>query len=86
MELIEHSEKLAKHLKLTERQIVILKLLGAGLTEEAVAHQMSLSINTIKYHKKQILRGLNSSCTLEAVIKALRFNLFSIDSLRGGLC
>lgn len=67
------------HLKntvqLTGVQLQILQLLSVGLTEKAVASQLNLNINTIKYHKKNIFRKLNAQCTTEAIAKAITSGL-----------
>lgn len=61
--------------ELTNRQLAILGLLAEGLKEEAVADEIGLSVNTIKYHKKQIFEKLDVVCTSEALVKATRMNL-----------
>lgn len=61
--------------ELTGKQLAILELLAGGLKEEAVALEVGLSINTIKYHKKQIFDKLDVECTSEALVKATRMNL-----------
>lgn len=61
--------------ELTERQLTILGLLAEGLKEGAVAEEIGLSVNTIKYHKKQIFEKLDAVCTNEALVKATRLNL-----------
>lgn len=61
--------------ELTDRQLVILGLLAKGLKEKAVANEIGLSINTVKYHKKKIFEKLEVECTNEALVKAFRMNL-----------
>lgn len=61
--------------QLTERQLAILGLLAKGLKEKAVAEEIGLSINTVKYHKKKIFEKLDVDCTNEALVKAFRLNL-----------
>ncbi len=61
--------------ELTGKQLAILELLAEGLKEEAIACKVGLSINTIKYHKKQIFGKLKVACTNEALVKATRMNL-----------
>lgn len=61
--------------ELTDRQLSILGLLAKGLKEKAVADELGLSINTVKYHKKKIFEKLEVECTNEALVKAFRMNL-----------
>lgn len=61
--------------KLTDKQVEILKLLSQGLTEEAVASELRLSVNTIKYHKKIIFDKLGVKCSTEAIVEAIRLKL-----------
>ena len=60
---------------LTDRQLSILGLLAKGLKEKAVANEIGLSINTVKYHKKKIFEKLEVACTNEALVKAFRMKL-----------
>jgi DNA-binding NarL/FixJ family response regulator len=61
--------------ELTDRQLLILGLLAKGLKEKAVADEIGLSINTVKYHKKKIFEKLEVECTNEALVKAFRMKL-----------
>ncbi len=70
-----------KKIKLTKNQILILKLLAKGMTEKAIAYEINKSINTVKYHKKEIFKKLNSSSSREAVIKALKYKLISMKEI-----
>jgi DNA-binding NarL/FixJ family response regulator len=63
------------HHELSGKQLEILGWLAEGLKEKAVAHEVGLSINTVKYHKKQIFDKLEAVCTNEALVKATRMNL-----------
>lgn len=66
---------------LTEQQLHILKLFAQGMTSMAVALEMKLSENTIKYHKKKIYKVLGVRSIAEAVGKAVKMGLFSIDNV-----
>lgn len=68
-------EQSLKQNTLTDRQVTILELLAKGFKEEAIAVEIGLSINTIKYHKRQIFNKLNVNCTNEALVKAMQMNL-----------
>lgn len=68
-------------IRLSDSQLRVLKFLAKGLTDKAVVLESGLSFDTIKYHKKNIFKKLNAKCTLEAVIKAFKLNLISIDEI-----
>jgi DNA-binding CsgD family transcriptional regulator len=69
------------YIRLSDSQLSVLKLLAKGLTDKAAGIESGLSFDTIKYHKKNIFKKLDAKCTLEAVMKALKLNLFSLDEI-----
>ncbi len=69
------------HIQLGEKQLLILKMLSSGMTEKAIAIETGLNYETIKYHKRKIFDKLNADCTINAIIKALKLNLISLDQL-----
>lgn len=79
--LEKNSYKYINTISLTKRQIEILKYLASGLTEEAIGLSMGISISTIKYHKQNIFRKLDSSCSIEAIVKALKYNVLSLNEI-----
>jgi DNA-binding NarL/FixJ family response regulator len=60
---------------LTEREIELLGYLGQGLPNKAIAEQLGVSENTVKYHIKNILQKLNYNNRAEAATYAVRHNL-----------
>lgn len=66
-----------KNIKLTEKQLQVLKLLSQGLTEKAIGLEMGISMNGVKYHKKKILELSDVHCINEALVKAVRLKLLS---------
>lgn len=68
--------------RLNSKQIKILKYSAEGLTEKAQAMELKISINTIKYHKKKIFQLLEVETIMEAVIKALKYKLISINDIK----
>ncbi|MBZ9693479.1 helix-turn-helix transcriptional regulator [Clostridium sp. M14] len=69
------------NVSLNNKQIRILKLLARGITEKAIAIETGLCIDTIKYHKKNILKKLDSTSTIEAVIKSIKFNIIKVNEI-----
>lgn len=69
------------YIRLSNNQLSVLKLLTKGFTDKAIGIEIGLSFDTVKYHKKNIFKKLNAKCTTEAVIKALKLNLISIDEI-----
>ncbi len=60
---------------LSEKQLIILKLICAGNTDKALAVETGLSFGTIKYHKRNIFKKLNAGCSTEAIAKAIKLGL-----------
>lgn len=60
---------------LSEREMEVLALLGGGLANKAIAKQIFISENTVKYHVRNILQKLGAHNRTEAVAHALRIGL-----------
>jgi DNA-binding NarL/FixJ family response regulator len=54
-------------MKLTEREIEILRLLAKGNSSADIAESLHLSTHTVNTHRKNILRKLDMSSTVELV-------------------
>lgn len=65
--------------KLTEREIELLQLAAQGLSNKAIARELSISENTVKYHIKKILQKLDAQNRTEAVSYAIREELIHQD-------
>ncbi len=74
-DIINNYHELGGITVLGEQRKKILGLLAEGLTEEAVALEMEISINTIKYHKRIILNELESQSIAQATAKAAKMGL-----------
>jgi DNA-binding NarL/FixJ family response regulator len=61
--------------RLTEREIELLELVALGLANKAIAQELSISINTVKYHIKNILQKLGAQNRTEAVTYAIQNGL-----------
>ena len=66
---------------LTDKQISILYLIAKGFTERAIAVEIGISLNTVRYHKKKTFKilGVNNNC--EAIIKAIKMNIIDVDNI-----
>lgn len=60
---------------LTARELEVLQLLAAGLTNRAIAQELGISEHTVKFHVNAILGKLGAQSRTEAVVQALRDGL-----------
>ena len=56
---------------MTRRQMNILKCMAKGSTNESIANELGISVNTVKYHKKRIYEHLGAVSASQAVAIAL---------------
>lgn len=63
------------HEKLTDREIELLALVGQGHSNRAIAQELSISTNTVKYHMKNIFQKLEAQNRTEAVANAIHAGL-----------
>jgi LuxR family maltose regulon positive regulatory protein len=61
---------------LTERELEVLRLLRTELTGPEIAQELSVSLNTLRTHTKNIYSKLNVTNRRAAVHKAEEFDLF----------
>jgi DNA-binding CsgD family transcriptional regulator len=55
--------------RLTPRQTEVLRLLGEGLSTDAIAARLGIAVETARNHIRAVLRGLGVHSRLEAVIE-----------------
>jgi DNA-binding NarL/FixJ family response regulator len=73
---IEHDEApRPPHPHLTPRQAEVLRLLEHGRSTEQIAHELHLSIETVRNHIRHLMRALNAHSRLEAVAIGRREHL-----------
>jgi len=61
---------------LSEREVQILRLLSVGLSTQAVADQLYISLATVKTHIRHIFEKLGVENRIEALNKAKELHLF----------
>jgi NarL family two-component system response regulator LiaR len=60
---------------LTDRELEVLRLVATGLTNQAIADELKLSVNTVKERLKSIFLKLGVETRTEAVHAAQRHQL-----------
>jgi DNA-binding NarL/FixJ family response regulator len=65
--------------RLTDRELEVLKLVAKGLSNREIASQLFIAENTVKNHVRNILEKLNLHSRMEAVVYAMREELFDVD-------
>jgi two-component system, NarL family, nitrate/nitrite response regulator NarL len=60
---------------LTPRELEILRALGEGLSNKAVARRLGISAHTVKFHLEAVFTKLDATSRAEAVAKGLRRGL-----------
>lgn len=69
----------ATALKLTDRELEVLRLVARGLSNRDVASELAISENTVKNHVRNILEKLQLHSRMEAVMYAVRAKLVQLD-------
>ena len=54
---------------ITSKETSIMFLLMQGFTNEKISQKTGISVNTVKYHLKQIYKKLDAQNRVEAIIK-----------------
>ncbi len=66
---------------LTGRQKMVLLRLARGMKDQAVALDLHISLDTVRYHKRNIYRLLGASSGVEMLVRALQRGLISLDEI-----
>lgn len=64
---------------LTSREADVLHLIGAGLSNQDIADELRISVNTVRNHVQRVLTKLDAHSKLEAVAIAARNGLLRSD-------
>jgi DNA-binding NarL/FixJ family response regulator len=65
-------------LRLTDRELQVLKLVAKGMNNREISKQLYISENTVKNHVRNILEKLQLHSRMEAVMYAVREKLFEL--------
>lgn len=60
---------------LTQRELDVLRLMVEGLTNQAIAHALTLSPTTVKGYVQTVLQKLDAADRTQAAVKAIRLGL-----------
>lgn len=69
----------ANTLQLTEQEIEILKLLGAGFSNAQIAKKMTISPNTVRKHVQSVFKKISVTSRLEAALYAWEKGILTAD-------
>ncbi|HET90608.1 MAG TPA: helix-turn-helix domain-containing protein [Chloroflexi bacterium] len=67
--------------ELTEREIELLQMVATGITNREVAHKLSISVNTVKVHLRNIYTKLGAESRTEATMIAVREGWVTVEGL-----
>ncbi len=65
--------------ELSDREVEVLQLSADGLTPEDIAERLYLSSHTVKNHLRHAMGKLGAHSKLEAVVKAVRSRIISLE-------
>jgi DNA-binding NarL/FixJ family response regulator len=63
---------------LTAREMDVLEMLAEGLSNKLIAHRLSISEHTAKFHVNSILAKLSAGTRTEAVTRGIRLGLIKV--------
>jgi len=78
-DLFTKPEKCPVHL--TRRQKMVLLRIARGLTDQAVAMELHISLDTVRFHKKRLYHVLDADNAVTTVVQALRDGLLSLEEI-----
>jgi two-component system, NarL family, response regulator LiaR len=64
---------------LTQRETEILKLVGSGLSNKDIAHQLTIGEKTVRTHVSNVLAKLNVTSRTQAALHAVRLGLVKLS-------
>ena len=67
--------------ELTHREVEVLRLAVRGMSNKDIAHELFLSLRTVKAHFTNIFNKMGCGCRTDAIIKGLREGYISLDDI-----
>ncbi|MEZ0537912.1 LuxR C-terminal-related transcriptional regulator [Caldicellulosiruptoraceae bacterium PP1] len=67
------------NINLTDKQLEILRMCAQGYKELSISIELGIEVATVKYHKKQIIKKLHVKNIQEAIAKATKLEVISVD-------
>lgn len=67
---------------LTERELEVLGQLVSGASNRTIAGRMNLSVDTVKYHLKNLLRKTGCRTRTELAVKACRCGILPPEGIQ----
>ncbi len=65
--------------QISEREREILRLVAMGATNQQIAHQLNISVNTVKVHLRNIFGKIGAASRTEATVYAIQQGLVTLD-------
>lgn len=66
---------------LTEREYQIVELICNGKSDKAIADELFISINTIKFHKSSIYKKLKVNSRIEVLRELIKLGLIEVQGI-----
>lgn len=77
--VFSQSEKVS--VALTNRQKMVLLRMARGLTDQAIAVELHIKLNTVRFHKKELYQRMNTNNAVTTVIQALKDGLLLLEEI-----
>jgi DNA-binding NarL/FixJ family response regulator len=68
----------------TSKERAVLAAVARGLKNQEIAEELSISLNTVEFHMRNLLFKLGASSRVEALMRAQRLGVMDIELDRGG--
>lgn len=66
--------------QISEREREILRLVAMGATNQQIAHQLNISVNTVKVHLRNIFGKIGAASRTEATVYAIQMGLVNVGN------